>query len=105
MRWHPGLLLLLLFPTALAYALSTWAVRRSSPALVAAYNTLQPVVACLLAASFLGERFGWPQGVGFALILAGLAQVSTAPPHPPNPLSQPAPPTLRERGKKKNRGG
>jgi drug/metabolite transporter (DMT)-like permease len=71
-----GVTYIVLFPTALGYALSTWAVRRSSPALVAAYSTLQPVVASLLAAGFLGERFGWPQGVGFGLILAGLVQVS-----------------------------
>jgi drug/metabolite transporter (DMT)-like permease len=71
-----GVAYIVLFPTALNYALSTWAVRRSSPALVAAYNTLQPVVACLLAASFLGERFGGLQALGFALILAGLVQVS-----------------------------
>src|SRR5262249_23303121 len=44
-----GVAYIVLFPTALSYALSTWAVRRSSPALVAAYNTLQPPVACLLA--------------------------------------------------------
>jgi len=74
-----GVAYIVLFPTALGYALSTWAVRRSSPALVAAYNTLQPLVACLLAASLLGERFGVPQAVGFALILAGLAQVSGRP--------------------------
>lgn len=64
--------------TALNYALSTWAIRRSSPALVAAYNTLQPVSASILAVLFLGERFGWPEAVGFALILAGLVQVSTS---------------------------
>jgi drug/metabolite transporter (DMT)-like permease len=71
-----GVAYIVLFPTALNYALSTWAVRRSSPALVAAYNTLQPLVACLLAASLLGERFGVLQALGFALILAGLVQVS-----------------------------
>lgn len=64
------------FPTAIAYALSTWAIRRSSPALVAAYSTLQPLVSALLAASFLGERIGWIQAAGFALILLGLWQVS-----------------------------
>jgi drug/metabolite transporter (DMT)-like permease len=71
-----GVAYIVLFPTAIAYALATWAVRRSSPALVAAYITLQPLVAAVFAAIFLGERLGWPQGVGFALILAGLFQVS-----------------------------
>jgi drug/metabolite transporter (DMT)-like permease len=71
-----GVAYIVLFATVFAYAVSTWAVRRSSPALVAAYGTLQPLVAAALAASFLGERFGWAEGAGFALIVAGLWQVS-----------------------------
>jgi drug/metabolite transporter (DMT)-like permease len=71
-----GLLYIVAFPTVFAYAASTWAVRRSSPALVAAYTTLQPLVAATMAAAFLGERFGWAEGVGFALILAGLWRVT-----------------------------
>jgi drug/metabolite transporter (DMT)-like permease len=71
-----GILYIALFGTVVAYALNTWAVRRSSPALVAAYGMLQPVVTATLAASFLGERLGWAEGVGFALIVAGLWQVS-----------------------------
>jgi drug/metabolite transporter (DMT)-like permease len=71
-----GVAYIILFPTVFAYAASTWAIRRSSPALVAAYSTLQPLVASFLAAAFLGERFGWEEGVGFALIAAGLWQVS-----------------------------
>ena len=63
--------------TVFAYSANTWAVRRSSPALVAAYGTLQPLVAALLAVAFLGERFGWIEGLGFALIAAGLWLVST----------------------------
>jgi drug/metabolite transporter (DMT)-like permease len=43
---------------------------------VAAYSTLQPLVASALAAAFLGEQFGWEEGIGFALIAAGLWQVS-----------------------------
>ena len=77
-----GIAYIVLFPTALAYALSTWAVRRSSPALVAAYTTLQPLVSWALAAAFLGERLGWLQGLGFALIAAGLWLVSGRLPQP-----------------------
>ncbi|HKV11259.1 MAG TPA: DMT family transporter [Thermoanaerobaculia bacterium] len=73
-----GVAYIILFATVFAYAVNTWAVRRSSPALVAAYSTLQPLVAVLLAATFLGERFGWVEGIGFALIVAGLFQVSEA---------------------------
>ncbi|HEY3569073.1 MAG TPA: DMT family transporter [Thermoanaerobaculia bacterium] len=71
-----GVAYIIIFPTIFAYAASTWAIRRSSPALVAAYNTLQPVVASSLGVAFLGEPFGWEEGAGFALIAAGLWQVS-----------------------------
>jgi len=73
-----GMVYIIVFPTVFAYAASTWAIRRSSPALVAAYNTLQPLVAATLAATFLGERFGWVEAVGFALIVAGLWRVTAA---------------------------
>ena len=72
-----GVLYIALFATVFAYAANTWAVRRSSPALVAAYGMLQPVVTAGLATAFLGEKLGWVEGVGFALIVAGLWQVSS----------------------------
>ncbi|MEA2564592.1 MAG: hypothetical protein QOH06_6096 [Acidobacteriota bacterium] len=71
-----GVLYIALFATVFAYAANTWAVRRSSPALVAAYGMLQPVVTAGLATAFLGEKLGWVEGAGFALIVAGLWQVS-----------------------------
>jgi drug/metabolite transporter (DMT)-like permease len=75
MTWL-GVAYIVIFPTVVAYSISTWAVRRSSPALVAAYSTLQPLVTAGLAAAFLGETFGWSEGLGFALIVAGLWRVS-----------------------------
>jgi drug/metabolite transporter (DMT)-like permease len=78
-----GVAYVVLFATVVAYSISTWAVRRSSPALVAAYSTLQPVVATALAASFLGERFGWTEAAGFALIATGLWRLSASPPAAP----------------------
>lgn len=86
-----GVAYIVLFATVFTYAANTWAIRRSSPALVAAYGTLQPLVAALLAATFLGERFGWVEGIGFALIVAGLFQVSG-----PKPSAAPASPPARE---------
>jgi drug/metabolite transporter (DMT)-like permease len=74
-----GVLYIALFATVFAYAANTWAVRRSSPALVAAYGMLQPVVTAGLATAVLGETLGWVEGVGFALIVAGLWQVSAPP--------------------------
>jgi len=64
------------FPTVGTYALNTWAVRRSSPSVAAAFTTLQPVFTALLATFFLHETFGWLQAAGFGLIVAGLVVVS-----------------------------
>jgi drug/metabolite transporter (DMT)-like permease len=86
-----GVAYVVLFATVIAYAISTWAVRRSSPALVAAYSTLQPVVATALAASFLGERLGWAEAAGFALIATGLWRISAAPPASPRSPARQAP--------------
>ncbi len=63
---------IVLFPTFLGYALSTWAVRRSSPSLVAIYTTVQPLVAAVAAVAFLGESPGLPEAIGFVLISAGV---------------------------------
>jgi drug/metabolite transporter (DMT)-like permease len=71
-----GVAYIIVFPTVFAYAASTWAIRRSSPALVAAYGTLQPLVASALAVAFLGEPFGWEEAAGLGLIGAGLWQTS-----------------------------
>jgi drug/metabolite transporter (DMT)-like permease len=68
-----GTAYIVLIPTALNYALNTWAIRRSSAALAATYTTLQPVVAALLGTAFLAERVGVRQLAGFTLIVGGLA--------------------------------
>ncbi len=67
-----GLGFIVLFPTFLGYALSTWAVRRSSPSLVAIYTTVQPLVAAIGAVALLGESLGIAELVGFALISTGV---------------------------------
>jgi drug/metabolite transporter (DMT)-like permease len=64
------------FPTVGTYALNTWAVRRSSPSVAAAFTTLQPVFTALLATLYLHETFGWLQAAGFGLIVSGLVVVS-----------------------------
>jgi drug/metabolite transporter (DMT)-like permease len=70
-----GTLYIGLVPTAGAFALNTWAVRRSSPAMAAAFTTLQPVLTGALAALALGEAVRGHQAIGFLLIVAGLALV------------------------------
>ncbi len=71
-----GLAYIAVIPTGVNYALNTWAIGRSSPALVATYTTLQPVAAALLAMAVLHERATWREGLGFVLIVSGLALVS-----------------------------
>jgi len=73
-----GLAYIVVVPTAVNYALSAWALRRSSPALVAAYTTLQPVLAAALAYAFLDEIPGARELGGFALIASGLALITAA---------------------------
>ena len=68
-----GAAYVVLLATVLGYALNTWAVRRSSPSLVAAYTCAQPLFAAGLAFAFLGERLGWRELLGFAFIAGGLA--------------------------------
>jgi drug/metabolite transporter (DMT)-like permease len=65
-----------LLATLIAYMINSWAVQRSSPTLVAAYTTVQPVTSALLASWFLAETIGWKQAVGFVLIAGGLWVVS-----------------------------
>jgi drug/metabolite transporter (DMT)-like permease len=74
-----GLLYIGLVPTAGAFALNTWAVRRSSPALAAAFTTVQPVLTALLAGLVLGEAPRGSQAAGFLLIVTGLVLVQRGP--------------------------
>lgn len=71
-----GILYIVLFPTFLGYLVNTWAVRRSSATLAAAYTTVQPLMTAMLAMVFLGESLGAPQILGFVLIATGLWLVS-----------------------------
>ncbi len=71
-----GIVYIGVIPTAINFALNTWAVLRSSPALVAAFTTLQPVLTSLLAVALLGEAVQLNQALGFVLIVAGLVIVS-----------------------------
>lgn len=71
-----GLAYIAVIPTGVNYALNTWAIGRSSPALVATYTTLQPVAAAILAMVVLDERATWREGLGFLLIVSGLVLVS-----------------------------
>jgi drug/metabolite transporter (DMT)-like permease len=78
-----GVAYIVVLGSVVGYALNTWALRRSSPTVAASYNTLQPLLTALLAAAFLGERFGGREAAGMVLILAGLLLV--APPRRVSP--------------------
>ena len=100
-----GMAYIVLIPTAVNYALNTWAIRRSSPSLVAAFTTLQPVFTAALAVVFLGERPGVHELAGFLLIAAGLAAISgrrrggaAPPPAPSSPPGRGESPRTARRG-------
>jgi drug/metabolite transporter (DMT)-like permease len=71
-----GIAYVVVFPTIINYLLNTWAIKRSSSTLVAAYTTLQPVVATTLAVMLLGEYFGAREILGFLLIVGGLLSIT-----------------------------
>jgi drug/metabolite transporter (DMT)-like permease len=62
---HPG-------PTVAAYLLKAWALRYADSSLVAAYTYVQPVLATLLGAMFLGETMHPIVLVAAAMIFAGV---------------------------------
>lgn len=71
-----GLFYVVVLSTAGGYALNTLAVKRSSPALAAAFTNLQPVITAGLAFALLGEELGLRELLGFVLIASGLLRVS-----------------------------
>lgn len=71
-----GIAFIILLPTAYCYVVNAWAVKGSSPSMVAAFTTMQPVITSILAVFFLGETFGSRQISGFVFIAAGLAVVT-----------------------------
>jgi drug/metabolite transporter (DMT)-like permease len=65
--------LIVLFPTAGAYILNAWALKRVEASTVALFIYLQPLIASVLAASLLGEPLGRESAAAALLIFAGLA--------------------------------
>lgn len=59
-------------PTIAAYILNAWALARTDSSLVAAYTYLQPALAVVLAAMFLGERIRPAAIVAGILIFTGV---------------------------------
>jgi drug/metabolite transporter (DMT)-like permease len=78
--WRPLLAFCwLLFAGSLAgYGAFTWLLRNSSPAVATTYAYVNPVVAALLGWAFAGESFGWRAGIAAALVLSGVAAITTS---------------------------
>jgi drug/metabolite transporter (DMT)-like permease len=68
-----------LVPTIFTYAANAWALARASSSLVALYVYAQPVAAALLALVVLGEALPMRTLVAGALVLSGIAVVSSGP--------------------------
>jgi drug/metabolite transporter (DMT)-like permease len=71
-----GLAYAVFIQTTINYAVQMWAMNKSTPTLVSAYKTLQPVSAAVLAAIFLNETLGITEAVAFLAIVSGLIVVS-----------------------------
>lgn len=71
-----ALVYIILVPTVGAYFLSSWALTRVTPGIVATYIYLQPLMAFGLAPLVLGERLNSRTIVACVLIFAGVAVVT-----------------------------
>jgi drug/metabolite transporter (DMT)-like permease len=66
------LVILALLPTLGGYALYTFGLRYLEATVATILATIEPVMATLWAALFLGESLTWPQIVGGGLVIAGV---------------------------------
>ena len=66
------LVILALLPTLVAYALFTFGLRYLEATVATILATIEPVMATLWAALFLGESLTWPQIVGGGLVIGGV---------------------------------
>lgn len=77
--------LIVLFPTAGAYILNAWALKRVEASTVALFIYLQPLIASVLAAALLGETLGAESAAAGVLIFAGLGLAATGGPDAAEP--------------------
>lgn len=97
-RWGAELLsalaYLIVFGSLVAFTAYTWLVRQVTPAKVATYAYVNPVVAVLLGAWLLREPIGPGVLIGLAIILAAVTLVNRSPtaasPPRATPVSAPA---------------
>ena len=78
---------LVLLGTLAPFTLFAYGQSRVAPEIAGAFMNLEPLVGAVAGVVFLGDAFGWRQGVGAAAILAGIALSAGTPAHgaPPEP--------------------
>jgi drug/metabolite transporter (DMT)-like permease len=77
---------LALIPSALAFVIWVWLIRRTGAVFVSLTNYLMPLWAAALGVVFLHETLGWPAFAAMGLILAGVAVASRKPRTPAQKL-------------------
>ena len=79
-QWHPTFVVVLLFLALLGTALPTtlwfWLLQSEDAGRLSMFLFLIPVLGLLLGAIAFGERVGWLEGTGVAIIVFGLVAVS-----------------------------
>jgi drug/metabolite transporter (DMT)-like permease len=73
-----GLIYLITFGSIVAFSAYTWLLKVSTPAKVATYAYVNPVVALFLGWAFAGERLSLRTGIASAIIIAAVAAITTA---------------------------
>lgn len=91
---------LVVFGALIAFTAYVWLLRVAPPVLVSTYAYVNPLVAVFLGWALAGEPITRGTLIAAAVILAGVALISSAPKPHPRPLSQPLPPSLTGRGEK-----
>ena len=61
-----------IFPTAAAYLMTTWALSRVESSVVALFIYLQPLIASGLSIAFLGDRIAPREILGAVLVFASV---------------------------------
>ncbi|MCA8941676.1 MAG: DMT family transporter [Planctomycetes bacterium] len=74
-----SLVMVLVFPTTLAYLLNMYALQHVRASTIAVYVFLQPLIAGVAGVTVRGESFGWSMAVAATLMLAGVWTVVRRP--------------------------
>jgi drug/metabolite transporter (DMT)-like permease len=91
-----GIAYLVVFGSLVAYPAYAWLIRRAPTTLVSTYAYVNPVIAVLLGAVFLGEPITLRTIVGGAVTIVAVALIVTARPRPAPVATEPALEPLEE---------